>query len=237
MIFVLLTACSINKDWVKSEIAIEEGLHDIEVINDKIAISYSYGTGNVYKTTTGGKEWEKIYQFDSIYFEQIQFLDKETGWIVGSPNKIYKTENGGESWIDKSLKTESTGAYIYGMYFSTQQMGYIAALERGEQGFYTKIFKTEDGGDHWTLLNQVDEMILNIEDIKGTLYATGNSVIIKDIDREKNWTYLFQDTSKQVGQIRDMEVNETGEMLAVSFNGFIINIDKQNTHMIKISEK
>nr|NQU93742.1 hypothetical protein [Bacteroidota bacterium] len=78
-VMAIMISCSSGYDWVKHNLNISEGLHDIEVIDDHIAIAYSYGTGNVYKTKNGGRNWNKIYQFDSIYFEQIQFLDERNG--------------------------------------------------------------------------------------------------------------------------------------------------------------
>ena len=69
----------LNNDWVKTQTIIEDGLHDIEVINDDIALAYSYGTGKLFKTTNGGEIWAQIHQFDSLWFEQLQFIDENIG--------------------------------------------------------------------------------------------------------------------------------------------------------------
>lgn len=230
-----MSSCSTDKAWIKNDMKTDDGLHDIEVINENIALAYSYGTGNLYKTFDEGKNWEKIYQFDSIYFEQIQFLDKENGWIVGSPNKIYATQDGGKSWLDKSLKGESEESLIYGMWFDNKSTGYISANERGKKGFDTKIFKTQDAGNSWNLLHQMDELILNLERIDNVLYASGNNVILKNVDKDK-FEYVYQDTSKQVGQIRDLEKSETGKIYATGFNGFIIEINDQKFEKKQITQ-
>lgn len=222
-ILIFLTSCSINKDWTKIESKIEEGLHDIEIVDDKIALAYSYGTGNIYKTTNGGKNWKKIYQFDSLYFEQIQFFGEKTGWITGSPNKLFKTENGGVDWVDKSIKSELENALIYGMYFQDTRNGYIAIIRRNDNEFISNIYSTNDGGENWLLVNSINEMILNLEEIDNSIYGTGNNVIIKDIHKKNDWKYSFRDTTNQVGQIRDIEINEAGKLIAVSFNGYVLD--------------
>ena len=219
----------------KNVATITEDLHDIEVINDNIVLAYGYGTGSIYKTINDGKSWDKIHQFDSIYFEQIQFLDEQNGWLVGSPNKIYKTENGGRTWLNKSLKHESIDCYIYGMYFEEINHGYIAALENSKSGFSTKIFKTTDGGNTWELINTIEEMLLNLEKIDGTIYATGNNVIVKDIHLKENWKYCFQDKNSQVGQIRDIEQNTAKKIFASSFNGYLIELIEENSQLHKIT--
>lgn len=232
---IIISSCASNKNWVQSSVKITEGLHDIEVINEKIAFAYSYGTGSIYKTFNGENNWEKIYQFDSIYFEQIQFLDEKNGWIIGSPNKIYSTEDGGKNWTNKSLQKEATDSYMYGMWFDNMHTGYIAALGRNKKGFSTTIYKTEDSGKSWNSINQIDEMILSLEKINGILYGTGNNTIMTNVDK-KNWSYLFNDTTKQVGQIRDIEQNESGKLIATSFNGYIIEIEGQISQKKKITK-
>ena len=234
-LFAILTACSTSKEWTSTTQSITEGLHDIEVLDNNNAIAYSYGTGNLYKTTDAGKNWNKLYQFDSIYFEQIQFLDSQNGWLIGSPNKIYKTSDGGKTWLDKSLEKEFNGAYLYGMYFKNVNNGYIAALQRGSKGMLTKILQTKDGGTTWQLANQLDEMILNLEIINGSLYGTGNNVIIKNIQDKDNWEYVYQDKNKKVGQIRDIAQIDNN-IIASSFNGYIINLSGANPQVKQITK-
>lgn len=234
-LLAIILACSSTQEWTASKTTITEDLHDIEVINDKNAIAYSYGTGNIYKTRNAGKNWQKIYQFDSTYFEQIQFLDLNNGWLIGSPNKIYHTQNGGKTWISKALSNEFEQSYLYGMYFEDSNTGYVAALLRDKNGFRSKIFKTDNGGETWEIVNEVAEMILNLEKIEDTLYAMGNNVIIKNVEDSENWSYCFQDTSKQVGQIRDIAQN-AGKTYAASFNGYIIELEECSSNIQQISK-
>ena len=57
---------------------------------------------------------------------------------------------------------------------------------------------------------------MNLKRIDGRLYATGNNVILKNVDKE-DWSYIFKDTTKQVGQIRAIAQNGTRKIYASSF--------------------
>nr|NQU93743.1 hypothetical protein [Bacteroidota bacterium] len=122
------------------------------------------------------------------------------------------------------------------MYFQDLDNGYISALERENKRFVSKIFKTSDGGDTWVLIHQIPEMILNLELVDGTLYGTGNNVIIKDVQNKENWEYCFQDTSKKVGQIRDLEINNANKGYAVSFNGYVIGFTENTPETTRITK-
>ncbi|GAA4271525.1 YCF48-related protein [Aquimarina gracilis] len=212
-----------NKDWILTKTLIKEGLHDIEAPSDSIAFAYSYGTGNVYKTESGGVYWKRIHQFDSIFFEQIQFLNDSVGWICGSPNKLYKTENGGKDWTDYSLKQEPEDILIYGMYFRDTENGYVAAGNRKkDRSYVSNIYATQDAGKSWTLVNTIEGLILNLEEIQGSVYGSGDYMIIKDIDQKENWKYSFLDTLEDVRGIRDLQTNDQGKIIATGFRGHIV---------------
>jgi photosystem II stability/assembly factor-like uncharacterized protein len=228
LMLIAIHGCSTGH-WVKTKTEIEDGLHDVEAINDEVALAYSYGTGKLFKTMDGGGTWDHIFQFDSLWFEQLQFINENTGWIAGSPNKLFRTEDGGNTWVDIAIKTEASSA-IYGMYFRNLHQGYIALMDKG----VTDIFFTSNGGDDWELVNSIDEMILNLEEINQTLYGTGNNVIIENIHLPDAWHYSFHDTLNQVGQIRDMTLSGNGKILAASFNGYVLTFDTDHwdTHQV-----
>jgi len=235
VIGMFMTSCTGVKNWTESNVQIQEGIHDIAIVNEQIAIAYSYGTGNIYKTQNGGKNWAHICALDSIYFEQAQFFDEYNGWIVGSPNKIFATQDGGINWIDKSLESEFDKALIYGMWFEDKNNGFVSAIERRKEGFETILFQTQNGGSSWNAINRFNEMILHLESLDGILYATGNNVILKNVDKE-DWGVVFRDTTKTVGQIRDIESNGGDNIFASSFNGFIVELNHEKTKQRKISQ-
>ena len=49
---------------------------------------------------------------------------------------------------------------------------------------------------------------------------------IKNIHEKDNWSVSYQDTTKLVGQIRDMAFDENGNIKAASFNGYVLELKK-----------
>ncbi len=68
-------------------------------LNVGYAVSRSYS--KVLKTTDGGLNWfiqdNGITGYDSYF--SVDFIDSNTGVIVGESNNIYRTTNGGDIWI------------------------------------------------------------------------------------------------------------------------------------------
>jgi photosystem II stability/assembly factor-like uncharacterized protein len=223
LIFILLLpCCSPQKDWIIQESGFTDGIHDIEMIDNETGFAYTYGTGKLLKTSDGGQSWDLIAQFDSLYFEQIQFTDEHNGYICGEKNTLLKTSDGGQTWENKGIGQEHDDIMIYGMCFTNNQNGYAAALRTENGKFISRIYQTIDGGQTWKLINNIPHMILNIEEIGNEIWGSGNGVIIRNIDRQDQWIYSFTDSSRSTGQIRDLAADQKGTIIAVSFTGKVL---------------
>jgi len=207
-------------DWQKIDLVQEADFHDLEVIDDNIAIAYSYGSGKIIRTDDGGKTWRKIYELDSIYLEQIQFLNPMVGYICGNDNTLLKTMDGGKSWSSIAIQTLDAKAPIYGMHFINDSIGYIAVLQQAQKGYNSVIYKTNNSGVDWEKVNEIPEMILHLDYVDEQIWGTGNNVIIKSIS-QPNWAYVYKDETKKVGQIRAI-TSSPDSVVAVSFNGYAI---------------
>lgn len=100
--------------------------------------------GMVVKTTDAGLHWVTLPVNASFYLEKIQFVNAETGFIIGGDNNgsyLFKTTNGGSSWTTIELNTPGPGIPS-GMFFINSSKGFIT----GPKSF----LKTENGGDTWT---------------------------------------------------------------------------------------
>ena len=222
-IWLLNISCDkVEPEWQRINMGFDENFHDIEPIDKNNIIAYSYGSGLIIKSEDQGLNWKEVYKTDSIYFEQIEFPSLHIGFICGNSNKILKTENGGNTWFEIKIDSISETAPIYGMKFITTETGYISILNRTQNGMESKIFKTKDSGITWKNIATLPEMILNIELINDELWASGNNVVLKNINKTK-WEYVYKDETKEVGQIRDFLIQDE-KLILSSFNGYIITI-------------
>ena len=219
---LVFLSCGISKKWQKLG-AITESLHDIEVF-ENTCWSYSYGTGNLYQSKNGGSDWQRIHQFDSLYFEQIQFTDDRHGWIVGSPNQIYRTMDGGHTWDAVKIEEELANPNIYAMYFRNNDEGFIAPFDN--KG--TRLYYTENGGSNWQIIDTIDNAIFYLTENDGSLYGSGYFTIFKDLQSGNSAQIIYQDTSRKVGQIRTFDFTPDGFIVAASFSGYIIQFSDGN---------
>lgn len=116
------------------------------------------------QTTDGGANWslhkittaaqkaesaeEAIASADPVLYD-VQFVDANTGWVVGEFGKIYHTSDGGQTWTEQQLSL--IGAEVvdaldlptfFGVRFSDAQHGVAAGLDG-------KIARTSDAGASW----------------------------------------------------------------------------------------
>jgi len=92
------------------------------------------------KTTNGGTNWTAIrngpYGTGSSYFA-VHFINKNTGWISGTGQKIWKTTNGGDSLVQLFIAD-----IINSIFFKDAMTGLVC----GDGGF---LQRTTNGGYNW----------------------------------------------------------------------------------------
>lgn len=222
-IAVVLISCQLSAQfqWEMVNDMITEDLHDIEFTSNSIGIIYSYGSGNIYRTTDAGLTWEIVKQYDSTYFEQAQFF-KASGWICGENGKILKTTDYGLSWEDISIESENT-LLLYGMYFRGAMVGYVSGAEIIDGKFLPKTYLTYDGGKSWReKLEDFPYMILNLTRKGDYLFASGSGFISRFRMIKHETLHVFMDTLRRVKQIRDLKFADDRFGIACSFNGYIL---------------
>ena len=81
-------------------------------------------------------DWKIIKQTDSIYLEQIQFINPELGWICGENGKVLQTKDCGRTWSYLSIKVNNGNLLLYGMCFIDDSTGYVsgAVLNENKSG-------------------------------------------------------------------------------------------------------
>lgn len=175
---------------------------------------------DIFKSTNDGKSWAVLNRPDDFltpdpyrilqYATDIAFIDKNIGYLIGGKSngdsRIYKTEDGGNSWI---FKQKFNGSRINDLTFIDQNTGFVACGEGTQQyGFY----RTTDGGNTWETQN-TQLLLTKIKAFsKDLIYAIAYSRLYKSINGGKNWTLIFNEDSQQITDINFLDEN----------NGYII---------------
>lgn len=135
------------------------------LINSGQSSMYS---SDIYKTLNSGTSWQSVNASLPLC-RSIFMLDENTGYAVGNnqyylgdakPGAIYKTSNGGTTWIQQVSNTNKT---LRDVYFTDPDHGIIV----GDNG---AIFKTTNGGvtpDNtlWTQSQLGQPYIINLKSV------------------------------------------------------------------------
>lgn len=131
--------------------------------------------GEVWRTKTEGKTWEKISdlersnQRDFLLVLKLFFSDEKHGWLFTN-SSIWRTEDGGYSW-EKSFKDGNRKELVTATFIGNNT-GFVMTKE----GF---VHKTNDGGKTW---NPLERHFSNLQE-----YALYWLVTIDFIDESTGW--------------------------------------------------
>lgn len=137
----------------------------------------------ILKTTDQGESWAINFVVDTVYdastidktkqINRIQFLDANTGFVVGNAGLFMKTTDAGATW---DVTTIPPYTNLSAVYFTSPTTGYI----NNAGGIY----KTTNGGTTWTVQNIFPlDIIHEIRFANDTIgYALGEDGIYKTIN-------------------------------------------------------
>ncbi|MFI5230467.1 MAG: WD40/YVTN/BNR-like repeat-containing protein [Gemmatimonadales bacterium] len=182
----------------------------------------SYGDG-MWKTTDAGKTWQYIGLKETQQIARI-VLDPRNSDVayvaalghVWGPNPergVFKTTDGGKTWKKILFRNDSTGAIELLMDPSNPDVLYAALWQAGRKpwllisgGSGSGIFKTTDGGEHWTEITRnpglpsgiIGNVGMTISPAKpNRLWALienePNGGVYRSDDAGATWTLLNQD--------------------------------------------
>jgi photosystem II stability/assembly factor-like uncharacterized protein len=132
--------------------------------------SVAYGDG-VYKSTDAGKTWKRVGLESSEHIQKILIDPRNSNvvyvtaagplWRAGGDRGFYKTTDGGATWKQVLKVDEDTGAQDAVMDPKNPDVIYVAMIQRRRQvgqliggGPGSGLFKTTDGGGHFTKLTK-----------------------------------------------------------------------------------
>ncbi|WP_192347358.1 YCF48-related protein [Algoriphagus sp. Y33] len=133
--------------WDILETPVESSLRGLSPLTNEIA--WASGSNGVWlRTIDGGKTWDHgvVADLDTVDFRSIHAFDAMTAIVVsaGQPAVIYKTEDGGESWVLKHQENEN--AFLDGISFASNTRGFVVGDP--SDGKWT-ILQTANQGNTW----------------------------------------------------------------------------------------
>jgi len=150
--------------------------------------------GEIYKTTNTGTNWSLIKNFNAQFYEDIHFFDENKGLISKSiygVNDILMTTNGGIDWNSVFVPA----CELRDFYFIDQNTGYVSGT--------SKIYKTINGGQNWTLSNSfTSASMYSIYSIGDKVWACGGSgKILYSSNGGSNWQTQDSKTNQTLNSI------------------------------------
>lgn len=140
--------------------------------------------GDLLRTETGGATWQRLWAPNlSNSLTDVEYVSEDTIYVTGSNGALFRSADGGNSWIDVN---PPTNWWLYRIHFIDSQTGFAI----GESG---TIVRTADGGNTWQLIaSNATARLVDFSFIdSNTGYIAGwNGTILKTTDSGLTWTNL-----------------------------------------------
>lgn len=152
-------------------------------------------------------------------FEDIFFIDEQTGWAVDGGGQILRTDNAGASWTQQFYDSDH---FFRSVEFLDANIGFAGTLS-------SALLRTDDGGQTWTNINsslpQVPAGICGMSAPNdSTIYITGVfyglAYFMKSTDRGLTWQHTNM-ASHALGLV-DVHFKDENE-------GFLVGMGPQGT--------
>ncbi|MDD4858446.1 MAG: YCF48-related protein [Candidatus Krumholzibacteria bacterium] len=166
------------------------GLNDVQFI-DRSNGWVAGKDGSICHTADGGQSWTKMepsgFPIDEDFY-QLAFFSDSAGYALGY-HGVYKTENGGGSWINNWLPSVSCRG-AWSMSFPDEETGFLLGSSYMESD-PSILYSTADGGASWAVVEGAKasalRTVLTITFVDGTTGWAGGGVIMKTMDGGESW--------------------------------------------------
>lgn len=168
--------------WNKLNTPFTDNLTGVSVISkDTVFVT---GGNKLYSTFDGGQHWNTS-NITNQDITSLCFTSFTVGHVGCSSGSVFKTVDGGKTWVLKSSNSTSS-SYINKIYFADANTGFIS------RGYMAEILKTTDAGETWRIINSsFDEIYaFHFLDSKNGFCAGDHGVIFKTTNGGTTWEWL-----------------------------------------------
>ncbi len=113
---------------------------DIHAFNLQSAV-LTTESGSIYKTTTGGAQWDEVYAGNPDLLQGLDFVGTQKGWACGWFGQILRTEDGGANWA--SQRSDGYHQFV-DIHFTSDTEGWVVS-----SNFTDTVWYTTNGGVEW----------------------------------------------------------------------------------------
>jgi photosystem II stability/assembly factor-like uncharacterized protein len=234
--------------WEKKSAISQYGDYKIYTLNDHVEFLYgSYpGGGILLRSADQGHYW-KIQNL-SCSFNRVFFLDKNTGFAIGGQLSSLALHENGWGYVFKTNDGCKTWEFSYepgimptSLFFVNRDVGFIIIPNagRGWRTGLSSVYKTNDGGNNWSLCTfdslQYDfwaDYVWFLNEQKGWIIGSnsGGAAISETSNGGETWQTVWQnpDTSAQGGALNSICFVNDDFGWAVGYNGCIVKYTKEN---------
>ncbi|WP_186755946.1 WD40/YVTN/BNR-like repeat-containing protein [Echinicola salinicaeni] len=191
---ISIGSCIITNDggesWIEKQIVSNENLVScFELNKNEIFV----GRNRFFKTSDGGLNFNEYGQGEIDYassIKSIHFFDSSTG-IVLKAGRIYKTYDGGQSWVEKY----SQSTYSDFIEYSDNTL-YVAGGITYDGNSFGELHKSENQGETWAEINlpmEIQNWQINTIDFINSdigFISTFENKIYKTLDGASSWSLV-----------------------------------------------
>jgi photosystem II stability/assembly factor-like uncharacterized protein len=203
-------------------------------------------TGTLCKilyTDDGGKNWTLRFEFkisgddplSRLY--DINFINNNIGWVVGSNGTILHTRDSGKNWVRQKSGTK---LHLFDVYFIDNNIGFALgdngeAVDSSETNAESIILYTNDGGRNWRALwSRSATVLLDLFDVGNScFYILGEepdgAFLLSSNDNGLNWKKSNIGKHSLTSYQSACFVNESNGALFLDGNLILVTYDDGKT--------
>ena len=160
----------------------------------------------IIKTENAGLTWDTLTtnSFGVYTFNNIKFLNADTGFVASGYNLLLRTQDGGVSFTPVEIITDTDGVLtINNLQFNSAGALFVSASTKlAENSYRISIYRSEDLGETWLEVysDEMDDVDFTNNRFVGEIvfadeqtgYAGGgNGLFLKTTDAGLTWTQSF----------------------------------------------